>query len=508
MTGNRNLVLSIDVGSTGLKLGIYDAAGACLFFRRNVTPFTPRELQTIDVVRIYDAVISVIRDMVDHSGLGDHVEVIGIDGQMGGIVGVGDSWQPVIPFDPPINNNFKPYLTQALALSGAVIVQETGSIPINGAKIAYWMKEHPEIFRQVRKVVSLAGYIIGKLIGLQPEEAFIDRTTLYLFGLARGVRWSEKVSGLLEIPVEVLPQIRESTSIVGHLGREAAAACGLRTGIPVIAGVGDTASSILGAGVINDGDAVDIAGTCSVLGFCTARPLSDPGNMTLLRMEAPIPNTWYLVDIGFGGEIHRWFVENVYLAGETGRSYDELLRAAGEIPPGSEGLLFLPFLGGTFTPPNDRVKGMWCGLDWKHTVRHMYRSVLESIAYEYACSRGIYQEISSRPPCRSVTVTGSGKKNILWNQVKADVLGCDFLSLGRDDQENLGTALVAACAVDLVADMHGTLKNCLEVERRYSPMPEGRKSYELMLARYVSCRQDLMRGADHALKNQGAGIGL
>ena len=181
-------------------------------------------------------------------------------------------------------------------------------------------------------------------------------------------------------------------------------------------------------------------------------------------MEAPIPDTWYLVDIGFGGEIHRWFVENVYRAGrERRRGYDELLRAAGEIPPGSEGLLFLPFLGGTFTPPNDRVKGMWRGLDWKHSIWHMYRSVLESIAYEYACSRRIYTEISASSPCRSVTVTGSGKKNVLWNQVKADVLGCDFLSLGRDDQENLGTALVAARAVDLVADVRETLKNCLEV---------------------------------------------
>jgi xylulokinase len=508
MPGTRDLVLSIDIGTTGLKLGMYDAKGSCLFFRRTDTPVKELDLQTIDVVQVYDAVLAGIREMVDHSGLGERVEVIGIDGQMGGMVGVDDTWQPVIPFDPPINNNFKSHLTRALGKFGEVVVRETGSIPINGAKIVYWMKEQPGIFRKVRKVVSLGGFIIGKLIGLKSDQAFIDRTTLYLFGLAGGDGWSEKVCTLLEIPIAVLPQIRASTDIVGRLGREASAACGLRAGIPLIAGVGDTASSILGAGVINEGDAVDIAGTCSVLGFCIGRPVSDPGNMTLLRLEAPLPDTWYMVGIGFGGEIYRWFMDNVYLCGSIGRAHDELDKTAQEIPAGSEELLFLPFLGGTFTPPNDRVKGMWCGLHWKHSVCHMYRSILESIAYEYSYYYGIYQDISASPPCRSVTVTGSGKKNELWNQIKADVLGCDFLSLRRDDQENLGTALVAARAVNLTTDIRRSLQNCLEVERCFSPAACGAGMYKRMLRRYVRCRRDAMKGIDHAERHKGAGVGL
>jgi xylulokinase len=503
MPVKRNLILSIDVGSTGLKLGIYDATGRCLFFHRKDTPVRDLELQTIDALNMYDGVLAGIREAVEESGLGEKVEVIGIDGQMGGIIGIDNHWKPVIPFDPPINNNFKPHLEQAIGRFGAAIVEETGSIPINGAKVLYWQKEQPGVFRKVRKVVSLAGFLIGKLSGLQADEAFIDRTTLYLFGLASGNHWSNKACNLLGISAEVLPQIREPTHIVGYLDREAASACGLQGGIPLIAGTGDTASSILGAGVIHDGEAVDIAGTCSVLGFCTGKPARDPGNMALLRMESPLADTWYMVGIGFGGEVCRWFLENVYLCGAGGRGHDELVRAAEKIPVGSEGLIFLPFLGGTFTPPNDRVKGRWYGLDWKHSLHHMYRSMLESIAYEYAYYYSIYREIAAGSSCRAVTVTGSGKKNALWNQIKADTLGCDYLCLNRDDHENLGTALVAARAVGLTADIRRSLGSCLEVSRRFPPVACDAAGYKQMFQRYLKYRDEAMMGSAQATGRSG-----
>jgi len=229
--------------------------------------------------------------------------------------------------------------------------------------------------------------------------------------------------------------------------------------------------------------------------------------MALLRLQSPLAGIWYMVGIGFGGEVYSWFFNNVY-RGEGGEhDHDELVRAAEQIPAGSEELIFLPFLGGTFTPPNERVRARWCGLDWKHSVYHLYRSVLESIAYEYAYYHGIYSEISAGAPCRSVTVAGSGKKNALWNRIKADVLGCDYLCLNRDDHENLGTALVAAHAVGLTTDIRGSLRNCLEVERRFSPVVENAAAYERMFQRYLKYREEAMMGSVQAMRQEGAGRG-
>lgn len=485
-------VLSIDIGTTGLKFGIYNAEGRCLYFSRKDTPLKECYSGTVGMEAIYDAVLEGTYDVVKQSGMGGCIEVVGIDGQMGGICGIDEQWRPVIEFDPPINNNFKPYMRDSLREHGDVIVQETGSIPINGAKIVYWMKEHPALFTKVRKVLSLSGYIIAKLIGTPWEEAFIDRTTLYLFGLAKGGRWSERVCELLGIPKCILPEIKESSQIVGSIGSDASRASGLREGTPLIAGTGDTASSILGAGVVSEGDAVDIAGTCSVFGICTAKDVVDREHKALLRMEAPIPDTYYLVGIGFGGEVYRWFLRNVCRCTDGDTVHKELTRGAQRLQPGSDNLLFFPFLGGTFTPPNERVRGTWIGLDWNHTVHHMYRSVLESFAYEYYYYRGIYSNLSHSGHCGSVRVTGSGKKNHLWNRIKSDVLGVDYVLLKRDDHENFGTALVALYAAGLMSNLHTDLEKYFEIDKRFGVNEKNRQKYKPFADMYVSCKTECM----------------
>jgi xylulokinase len=488
----RELILSIDIGTTGMKFGLYDARGRNLIFLRKATPLLKRDLGTIDVKAIYDAVVSGICEVVKESGSGDSIAVIGVDGQMGGILGIDEKWEPVIHFDPPINNNYREHMKKALSSFGSSILEETGSIPINGSKILYWMKEQPEKCRRVKKFLSLGAYITGKLTGLEIEKAFIDRTTTYLFGLAKGSGWSESLCHQLQIPQSILPTVVESTKIVGKLQRDVSRVCDMRDGIPCIAGVGDTSSSILGAGVTEEGEAIDIAGTCSVFGICSSKGLIDRKNKALLRMQAPLPDIYYLVGIGFGGEVYSWFLHNVYAHNTPPGPHDELIRSAESIQPGSEGLFFFPFLGGIFTPPNDTVRGTWFGFDWKHTIAHMYRSILESFGYEYFHYFDIYKEISKNLGCGSVVVTGSGRKNHLWNQIKADILGADYLLLNRDDQENLGTALVAATSVNLIDDLRVAVSSCSKIHKRIPSIPANTEKYSPLSKRYMRYKTEVL----------------
>jgi len=489
----NGLILSIDIGTTGLKFGIYDQSFKNLYFLRKNTPLIEKFSGTMDVLEIYTAVLSGIKEIAEKSKQAGQIRVIGIDGQMGGIVGINERWEPILPFDPPINNNFKPFMTDILGSHRDLIVAETGSIPINGSKIIYWMKEQYDIFKDIKKIVTLAGYIIGKLINIDFENAFIDRTSLYLFGLGCGNKWSAKLCDILHVPMSILPTVRESTHIVGYLSKGVARRCSLMEGIPIIAGTGDTASSLLGAGIVNPGDAIDLAGTCSVFGVCTAKDIIDTKHGALLRLEAPIPDIYYLVGVGFGGEVYNWFIYNIYCHEGVTEEYAKLIKGAKDISPGSSNLLFFPFLGGSFTPPDDVVRGTWLGLDWNHTVHHLYRSMLEAIAYEYFYYYSIYREISGIGIRGPIVVTGSGRNNDLWNQIKADVLGFDYITLNRADHECLGTALVAGLAVDMITDIRTNLKKCFEIERRYFSNSIRHKEYERMARSYVRFKSDIIR---------------
>jgi xylulokinase len=459
-----------------------------------------REFDTLDLQSIYDAVLSGICELVKEGDSAKDIAVIGIDAQMGGVLGIDERWQPAIQFDPPINPNFKGIMNEVLQSYGDAILDETGSLPINGSKIRYWLRNNRASSKGVKKFLSLGAYIAGRLSGLSTEHAFIDRTTTYLFGLAAPSGWSEKLCEQLQVPLSVLPRIVESNAIVGTLRREVTESCGMRAQVPVIAGVGDTSSSILGSGVIEEGHAVDIAGTCSVFGICSSEEIIDRQNGMLLRMQAPLPDLYYLVGIGFGGEVHGWYMENIYSFSGPPRSYDELKRTAASIEPGSEDLFFFPFLGGIFTPPNDRVRGTWLGIDWNHTAAHLYRSILESFGYEYRAYDSVYREISSTPGCRSVIVTGSGRHNRLWNQIKSDILGAEYVTLNRDDQANVGTAIVAGTAVGLIDDMKDAASSCSEIQERITPNPEHTDKYSMLgdsYLRYKSVIMDsLYRGED------------
>jgi xylulokinase len=476
------LVLSVDVGTTWIKFGLYDARLRNLFSLRRKTPLEPSELDTVNAELIYEAVLDGIEDVVAESGLGQSVSVIGLDGTMGGIIGIDEAWTPVIDLDLPISNNFKPYMKRILKNHGSLIAKKTGSIPINGAKVVYWLKEHPDIASRVKKIFTLSDYIVGKLAGLTWDRAFIDRTNLYLFALGKNNSWSPELCDTLGIPISMLPRVCEPWQIIGGLAQEAASACGLRSGIPLIAGCGDTAASFLGAGIVDDGNIVDVAGTCSVIGICSDDDVVDSEHHSLLRLESPLPGVYYLVGIGFGGEIHRWAASNLAFGAQNG--YADLAKEAAAIGPGCDGLIFLPFLGGSFTPPDDGVRGAWLGLDWGHSRAHLYRSVLEGLAHEYVCRLDLYRKISGKDAFKDVCVIGGGSANDLWNQIKADALGIDYVKLRDAPYECRGTALVAGGAVGIYENLSELSRATVCEEQRYVARPDVTAIYREKLARY------------------------
>src|SRR5690606_33279399 len=144
-----------------------------------------------------------------------------------------------------------------------------------------------------------------------------------------------------------------------------------------------------------------------------------------------------LAYISGGGMCVRWFRDT--LSGKPAASYDVLEKEAGPVEPGSEGLYFIPHFSGRVLPSNTDLKGSWLGLDFKHTRGHMYRAVMESIAYEYKFYLSVLRSLYPDDDFRSMVTIGGGAKSALFSQIKADVLGVDVMVFETGETALLGS---------------------------------------------------------------------
>ena len=269
------------------------------------------------------------------------------------------------------------------------------------------------MFKRIASFVQPAGYVAGRLAGLSGADAFIDYTYIHFSGFSdtEAGRWLPELCDRFGVPMEKLPRIVNPWDIVGRVTPAAAAECGLLAGTPIAAGMGDQAAGALGAGIVEPGMLYDVAGTASLLGLCVDRFTPDVTHRTLHTMRSVLPGLYHpLAYINGGGLNLRWFrdalaaAENEAAGRRGGRErstpcstgWPRACRA------GSDGLLFLPHLAGRQCPNDPAVRGLWAGFTWAHGKPHLYRSLLEGVAYEYATYLRIEQELlPGRPLHRS-----------------------------------------------------------------------------------------------------------
>jgi xylulokinase len=228
----------------------------------------------------------------------------------------------------------------------------------------WWANERPADYARIVKFVTPSAFVAGRAVKLRADEAFIDRTFLHFTAVSDAAegKWSEDLCGTLGIDMQRLPRIVEPSTVIGELSLEAAHAFGLRPGTPVAAGCGDTAAGALGAGVVIPGMLLDTAGTASVLACCTDRFVADIRHRALMVMRSAVPGIWNpLAYVAGGGLALGWYAREFSTDqvwdGGSDESYQELVAEAMHAPPGCDGLLFSPHLGGRICPATPRMRG-------------------------------------------------------------------------------------------------------------------------------------------------------
>ncbi len=487
-------LIGVDLGTSVVKTTLFHVDGTAVGTATKTTtihhPAPGRAEQR--PADFYAATLETIKQVVDRAELPPAaVAAIAFGGQMGGIMAIDRAGQALTPWYPStLDRSYQPYLEQILRVPGhrERLMELGGTMPIAAPRLLLWRVEQPGLYRRIDKVLMLANYVAGKLGGLTADRAFIEPSYLGMTGLAAsGQRdWSEELVALWGLEREKLPRIVPATSIIGTLTKAAADACGLVSGIPLVAGAGDQVAGFLGAGLAAPGQLIDVAGTFPVFATCLDRYLADTRYETLLSLAGPISEShWYpMMYIGGGGLTHRWFVDHFSgsrqeQAGAPGTDiYQQMDEQAATVPPGADGLLAIPHLLGRACPDDPAVRGAWLGFSWTHRPAHFYRSLLESIAYDYAQALAVIREYCPEVSFREVRVIGGGANSRLWNQIKADVLGLPYTRLPDAERATWGCAIMAGHAVGLYPDMAHTAHQLAEPVERIEVRPAYHQHYQ------------------------------
>ncbi len=329
-----------------------------------------------------------------------------------------------------------------------------------------------------------AAYIAGRLAGLKGEEGFIDTTYLHFSGFAKteSGEWNIELARVFSFPEEKFPRIVSPIEPIGSLIGEFAGQIGLLEGTPIIAGCGDTIASMVGAGVVEPGQAFDVAGTASVFSICVDSFRPDNTTHTLITSRSIFPGIYYAYAyINGGGMCLDWFRENF-----MGHGYDleGLNRQAEEVPAGSQGLFFLPHLAGRVCPGMPEYRGIWQGFDFSHKPKHFYRSILEGISYEYATYLNRVKRLYPDLKVKGIRGTGGGSKSPLWNQIKSSVLNLPYENLKTSECGVIGSAFTAGVGLGAISNPSEAIKHFAMPENDWKPNLTQVSTYQKLIPIY------------------------
>lgn len=484
-------LIGIDIGTQGTKAGLFDTdmnlIASAFEASRLISPAPGTTWQEAE--DIYGAVVHVIRRLVRESGVKSHeILAAGIDSQMAGIMGIDAGGEASTPYDSWLDTRCGQYVDEMKVRAGKRIIELTGSPATyaHGPKILWWKHKNPGAYKKTAKFVLPHAYVVGKMTGLRAEESYFDHTCIQYSGFGNNLEmeWSDELLELFDIEKDKMARIVSPFEVVGRITPEFAGVSGLAAGTPVAAGAGDTAASVFGAGMFEKDLLLDCAGTASALCSVADAYVPDTRYETLTMMRSPVDGFWFpLAYVNGGGLCIRWFRDE--FTGKTPMSYDELEQGALKIEPGSEGVVFIPHFAGRVLPNNRDIRGSFIGLDWKHTVNHLYRAIMEGISYEYAYYLKVLKELYPHSRFDTMHVIGGGAKSDLFLKIKADVLGVKTASFETGDTALIGSAVIAGVGAGVFDDYREPIRKAMKIRKEFSYDIKNIRLYEPYAGAYL-----------------------
>ncbi|RXZ51673.1 xylulokinase [Agromyces binzhouensis] len=349
-----------------------------------------------------------------------------------------------------------------------------------------WIARHePWVLEATRHVVDVHAYLVHRLTGLWATST-ASADPLGLIDLSTG-DWSDELLGAVGLERSVLPALHAPGDQIGALKPAAAGQLGLPVGLPVIAGAGDGQCAGLGAGIAEPGRAYLNLGTGLIAG--TVNREYEPSSAYRALVGA-VPGTFdYELFIGAGTYMVTWFADTILGPSEERarptEGFEKYWEArAAEVPLGSDGLVVVPYWNGALTPYWDHhAGGVMVGFAGVHGRAHIYRAILEGIAFELRLCVEEAERHQAEPVAEFVAM-GGGSHSPFWCQLIADIVRRPVVLAGQDEATALGAGILAAAGVGLHADIPTAAAAMTTMGARFEPDEVAARRYDDHYAAY------------------------
>jgi xylulokinase len=490
----RQYVMGIDIGTSGCKTLIIDDRGEVVTKAVAEYPLsTPKPgWSEQDPEHWWEAVKETMRQT--RKGF-DHIQdikAIGLSGQMHGLVALdaeGNVLRPSILWnDQRTGKQCQEVYDAVGGLEALLRLTNNRMLPgYTGGKILWVRENEPQVYEQMRFILNPKDYVRLRLTGEYATEVS-DASGTGLFDV-RARQWCYPLLEKLEIPKEWVPSCYESPEISGSLSAAVASDVGLQAGIPVAGGGGDSVIQTTGTGLVEPGILGTTIGTAGIVAMALDRCHDNPeGKLQVFCNN--MPDKWHTmgVTLAAGGSL-RWVRDALCgpeqeVAKWTGKDvYHLMTMEALRAEPGSEGLLFLPYLIGERCPhPDPSARGAFVGLTLRHDRRHIIRSVLECVIFSLRDVAEVIKEMGI--PITQIRTSGGGALSTLWRQIHADVFANEVITVsGSSEGGAYGAALVAGAGVGVWENVEAAVQ-VLRAETTTAPIEEHAKIYDRLFPIY------------------------
>ncbi|MCH8111969.1 MAG: xylulokinase [Proteobacteria bacterium] len=489
--------LGVDLGTSAVKVLALSGKGQVLAKAKHGYPtHTPQTNWAEQSPRHWwAAVCAALKEVLRQLG-GVTIAGVGFSGQMNGFVLVDD--RDRVLHDAIIWLDLRAG-AQATALQhshGDVITATTGNqiSPIAVLPKLAWMAQHrPDLMRRTKRLFLAKDYLLWRLTGAHVTDPS-DAAATALMDVHAG-RWSPILCKAAGIDRKILPEIRPSCAVVGHVSAQAGAECDLLRGTPVVPGAADVAALSVGCGVLGDGVLGVTLGTAGHVVLSAAGPPAwVSGEFWRVAHADPDRSIW-LGLVMSGGLSLSWLHGILTALGTPPDSFEDMVALSESAPPGARGVVFLPFLQGAATPYNQpSARATFHGLTSSHGAAELVQAVMEGVAYNIRECVELFERLGGR--MEELRLAEGGSRVPRWCQIVADVLNRPALLVEEDDASALGAAIMACASVHR-RPLGEVIDECVAIKQNFTPILAHRSAYEEAYQRYQGLARAEARDLTH-----------
>ncbi len=491
-----SLIIGLDCSTTSTKALVFDANGTVVAQAHVPVPLaSPRprwyEQNPADWWRSVHSALKAVAGSLDPTS----IRAIAISNQRETFVPLDKNADPLRPAIVWLDERCKDEVEPFAKAVGKTTIQRITGKPPDYAPVVYrlaWMKSHePELFRKIGMVCDVHAFLVWKLTGFfKTSWASADP-----FGLLamKSKRWSPEILAILGMREKQFPAIFRPGTLLGMISEPAARETGLSKDTAIVAGGGDGQCAGLGSNALTPKRAYLNLGTAVVSGVYSSQYRVSKAFRTMCSCteegyycESSLRAGTFTID---------WLIRQILNIDPTRYPaiYSELEAEAQSVEAGSDGLLHLPYLCGAMNPYWDMdASGAFVGLTASHRRGHLYRSILEGIAFEQSLTiHALERELGTH--VREFVVIGGGAASDLWCHILADVTGKTLLFPATTEASALGAGIAAAVGMHWYPTFGAAAEAMTAVRRTILPDPANQKRYQQMFGVYKKLYPSLRR---------------